>query len=245
MCGRFNLRTPASELAAFFDIAFDPPLQTTLAPRFNIAPSQPILVARGASTATGGRDWAMLSWGLVPSWAKDPTIGNRMINARCETIAEKPSFRSAFRRRRCLVACSGFYEWQKIDSVRKQPWHIHCLDDSPVGLAAIWEHWETDDGSVLESCAIITTEANNQMAPIHHRMPVLLDRSHFDEWLDPAHDDQQRLQSLLVPCPDSTLVANPIDTWVNRPANEGPDCLRPAGTSDTCPSAPRPGTLFR
>lgn len=227
MCGRFNLRVPASELAAFFDIVFDPPLQSTLAPRFNIAPSQPVLVVRGGPDRVEG---ALVSWGLVPGWTKNLETGNRMINARGETVSEKPSFRAAFHRRRCLVPASGFYEWQKTGGSRKQPWHIHRADGGPLAFAAIWEHWEADDGSVLQSCAIITTEANSQMAPIHHRMPVILDQVDFPEWLDSEHDDRDQLHSLLRPCPDETLVADPIDTWVNRPANEGPDCLRAATT---------------
>jgi putative SOS response-associated peptidase YedK len=230
MCGRFNLRTPASQLAAFFDIVFDPPLQTSLAPHFNIAPSQPVLVVRRAAAADR-TEGALVHWGLVPSWAKDPSIGNRMINARGETVAEKPSFRSAFRHRRCLVPASGFYEWQKMTGSRKQPWHIHRPDDAPLAFAGIWEHWEAEDGSVLQTCAIITTDANSQMAPIHHRMPVILDPPDFPAWLDPQHDDHDQLQRLLQPCPDETLVADPIDTWVNRPANDGPDCLRPVDES--------------
>ncbi len=225
MCGRFNLRTPASELATFFDIVFDPPLQASLAPRFNIAPSSPVLVVRAAADRN---EPTLVNWGLVPGWAKDPSIGNRMINARGETVAEKPSFRSAFRHRRCLVPASGFYEWQKLTGSRKQPWHIHRPDDLPLAFAGIWEHWEADDGSVLQTCAIITTDANAQMAPIHHRMPVLLEPTDFPAWLDPQHDDHDQLQGLLQPCPDETLVADPIDTWVNRPANDGPDCLLPA-----------------
>jgi len=225
MCGRFNLRTPASELASFFDIVFDPPLQATLAPRFNIAPSQPVLVIRGEFDRVAAD---LVNWGLVPGWAKDPTVGNRMINARCETVAEKPSFQAAFRRRRCLVPATGFYEWQKTGGREKQPWHIHRPDDSPLAFAGIWERWEADDGSALETCAIITTAANSRMDPIHHRMPVILEPADFPAWLDPEHDDRDRLESLMVPCPDQELVTEPIDTWVNRPANEGPDCLRPA-----------------
>ncbi len=225
MCGRFNLRTPASELASFFDIVFDPPLQAALVPRFNIAPSQPVLVIRGESDRVAAD---LVNWGLVPGWAKDSTVGNRMINARCETVAEKPSFRAAFRRRRCLVPATGFYEWQKTGGRGKQPWHIHLPDDSPLAFAGIWEHWETDDGSALETCAIITTAANSCMEPIHHRMPVILGPADFSAWLDSEHDDRDRLESLMVPCPDEVLVTDPIDTWVNRPANEGPDCLRPA-----------------
>ena len=226
MCGRFNLRTPASQLAAFFDIVFDPPLQTSLAPRFNIAPSQPVLVVRRAAAAdrTPG---ALGNWGLVPSWAKDPSIGNRMINARGETVAEKPSFRSAFRHRRCLVPASGFYEWQKMTGSRKQPWHIHRPDDAPLAFAGIWEHWEAEDGSVLQTCAIITTDANSQMAPIHHRMPVILDPDVWDIWLDPALEKPSDVLPLLGPCTDEHIEAYPVSRYVNSPRNDDAKCIEP------------------
>ena len=236
MCGRFNLRSSAAELASFFDIVFDPPLQATLAPRFNIAPSQPVLVVRTESDPVSA---ALVNWGLVPGWAKDPTVGNRLINARCETVSEKPSFRAAFSRRRCLVPATGFYEWQKTGGRGKQPWHIHRPDDSPLAFAGIWEHWEADDGSALETCAIITTAANSRMEPIHHRMPVILDPADFPAWLDPEHEDRDRLESLMVPCPAGALVTDRIDTWVNRPANEGPGCLQPAAER-----SPGDGRLF-
>ena len=236
MCGRFNLRTPVAELASFFDIVFDPPLQATLAPRFNIAPSQPVLVVRTESDQVSA---SLVNWGLVPGWTRDPAVGNRMINARCETVSEKPSFRAAFSRRRCLVPATGFYEWQKTGGRGKQPWHIHRPDDSPLAFAGIWEHWEADDGSALETCAIITTAANSRMEPIHHRMPVIVEPADFSAWLDPEHDDRDRLESLMVPCPDGALVTDRIDTWVNRPANEGPGCLQPAADR-----SPGDGRLF-
>ncbi|MBQ17524.1 MAG: hypothetical protein CMJ65_10405 [Planctomycetaceae bacterium] len=229
MCGRFNLRASASELAMFFDIVFDPPLLSQLAPRYNIAPTQPVLIVRVESDQARP---ALVRWGLVPGWARDPETGNRMINARGETVAEKPSFRAAFQRRRCLVPASGFYEWQKTNRSQKQPWHVHRPDDAPFAFAGIWEPWEAADGSAMETCAIITTRANTKMAPIHDRMPVILASEDFGSWLDPGNNQTAALESLLVPCPDGTLVTDRIDTHVNRPSNEGPDCLRAAPETD-------------
>lgn len=226
MCGRFNLRTSASELAAFFEIVFDSTLADTLAPRFNIAPSQPVLVI-ASSTETPGRTPQLVQWGLVPGWARDPSLGTRMINARGETVAEKPSFRAAFRHRRCLIPATGFYEWQRTDGPRKQPWHIHRADEAPFAFAGIWEHWEAPDGSVLQSCAIITTSPNTLLTRIHDRMPVILARSDYDRWLNPAHQDRGSLEALLVPSPVDELVADPISDYVNRPANDGPRCIDP------------------
>lgn len=227
----------------FFDIVFDPPLLAELAPRYNIAPTQPVLIIRVESERVTP---ARVRWGLVPGWARDPGAGNRMINARGETVAEKPSFRTAFRQRRCLVPATGFYEWQKTNGTGKQPWHVHRPDDGPFAFAGIWEHWEAADGSTLETCAIITTRANATMAPIHDRMPVILAREDLDCWLDPDNNEPAILESLLVPCPDKTLVADRIDTHVNRPSHEGPDCLRASrGTdgADTSDRGPHP-TLF-
>jgi putative SOS response-associated peptidase YedK len=234
MCGRFNLRTTASELAEFFDIVLDPQLELSLTPRFNIAPSQPVLVIRNHADHA---ETANLEWGLVPAWARNTAAGKRMaplINARGETVSDKPSFRSAFQHRRCLMPASGFYEWQKTTGATKQPWHIHRPDDALMAFAAIWEQRQDDDGSVIESCAIITTEANSLMAPIHHRMPVVLEPPDFAAWLDPhisSHERLEPIHRLLRPCPDDALVAEPIDTQINRPANEGPDCLRPANST--------------
>ena len=226
MCGRFNLRTPASELAAFFEIVFDSPLAETLVPRFNIAPSQPVLVI-GSHAENPSRTPMLVQWGLVPGWAKDPSLGTRMINARGETVAEKPSFRAAFRHRRCLVPATGFYEWQRTDGPRKQPWHIHRRDEAPFAFAGIWEHWEAADGSVLQSCAIITTSPNPLLTGIHDRMPVVLSPSNYDRWINPLHQDCESLEALMVPCPTTELVADPVSDYVNRPGNDGQRCVDP------------------
>lgn len=167
MCGRFTLRTPAKHIAEIFGLSdvFDLPHQ------YNIAPSQDVAAVR-LNREGKKRELAMLHWGLVPFWAKDPKIGYRTINARAETLATKPSFRNAFKKRRCLIVADGFYEWQKTNG-KKQPFLIHMKDDRPFAFAGLWEHWKGDD-EVIESCTIIVTEANDLMKPIHDRMPVIL-----------------------------------------------------------------------
>ena len=178
MCGRFTLRTPASAIAEQFSLLEVPDLQ----PRFNIAPTQPVAVVRVDSPLPLGeaqgarfaqRELVFLHWGLVPSWADDPKIGNRMINARAETAAEKPSFRTAMRRRRCLIVADGFYEWKTV-AKRRQPMFIHLRDGRPFAFAGLWESWEGADHSALESCTILTTSANDLVRPIHDRMPVII-----------------------------------------------------------------------
>jgi len=222
MCGRYNLRTPASELVEFFEL-HAPPVWT---PRYNIAPTQSVLAIRAHGDA---RMPALFRWGLIPNWAKDPAIGSRMINARSETVSDKPSFRSAFRRRRCLVLADGFYEWQATGGARKQPWHIERQDGRPFAFAGLWESWDSGEGSAIESCTIITTTPNSRLAEIHDRMPVILDADSYDEWINPEGQDVDRLLELLVPCPDDFLVTHPVSTYVNSPKNEGPECVEPVG----------------
>jgi putative SOS response-associated peptidase YedK len=169
---------------------------------------------------------AMLRWGPIPSWAKDANIGNRLINARADTVAAKPSFRSAFKRRRCLVPADGFYEWKR-DGKVKQPFFIHRKDEEPFAFAGLWERWENpEDGKEVQSCSLITTEANELMAPIHDRMPVILAESAYDRWLD-LDEPVSDLQSLLKPFPANELAAYPISTYVNSPKNQGPKCIEP------------------
>ena len=186
MCGRFTLRAPASALATLFDGTEEP----VVVPRYNIAPTQPVLLLR-MNADTRHREWAFAIWGLIPSWSKDPSIGARMINARAETVAEKPSFRAAFRRRRCLIPADGFYEWQKQGS-RKQPYLIGLTDDQPFALAGLWETWQGPDGSLLESCTILTTDPNELMAPLHNRMPVMLAPDDYEQWLGTGARRPQR-----------------------------------------------------
>ncbi|MCS7040325.1 MAG: SOS response-associated peptidase, partial [Anaerolineae bacterium] len=181
MCGRFTLTASGDELASLFDLEQAPNLE----PRYNIAPTQPVAVVR-LDREGRRREFTLMRWGLIPSWAKDIHIGNRLINARAETLTEKPAFRTAFRRRRCLIPANGFYEWQKPTAGRKQPYFIGLPDRRPFAFAGLWEHWEGADGSVLDSCAIITTAANERVRVLHDRMPVILERTDFGDWLDPT-----------------------------------------------------------
>jgi putative SOS response-associated peptidase YedK len=226
MCGRFTLRAPASVIAEQFTVFDVAPLTA----RFNIAPTQPVPVIRmrtGAFAGTGGRELVWLRWGLVPSWAKDPAIGNRLINARAESAAEKPAFRTAMRRRRCLVAADGFYEWQKTGRAR-QPYFIRFRDDRPFAFAGLWEAWEGADHSMLETCTLLTTEANDLLRPIHDRMPVILPPESCSHWLDPSVEDPRQLARLLVPYATEPMEAYRVGTAVNSPSHETPRCIEPA-----------------
>lgn len=218
MCGRFTLHSSGEVVAEAFDLPVVPPLQ----PRFNITPSLSVAVVR-TGTGQGGRELVFLRWGLIPAWADDPSIGNRMANARSETVATKPSFRQAFRSRRCLIVSDGFYEWQKVDG-RKQPYHIRLPDERPFGLAGLWERWDKGDNPV-ESCTILTTEANELMQPIHERMPVILPPEQYDFWLDPCSSDTERLAKLLRPYPSEQMVAYKVSTLVNNPRNDLAKCI--------------------
>ncbi len=192
MCGRYMITSAREAMKRVFDV----PTLFELAPRYNVAPTQDVPVVR---LEEGERELVMLRWGLIPSWAKDPEIGNRMINARGETVAEKPSFRSAFRRRRCLVVADGFYEWQKRPDGPKQPYFITVANGGPFGLAGLWERWsDPTEGYPVESCTVITTGANELLKPIHNRMPVIIDPSDFDAWLDTSGNPA--IASLPQPC---------------------------------------------
>lgn len=221
MCGRFSLDATAETLATLFDL--EPP--QALAPRYNIAPTQPVLALRVAP-GTDRRGWAWLRWGLIPAWAKDPGIGARMINARSETVAEKPAFRAAFRRRRCLVPATGFYEWRG-ESGRKQPYLIHAPDGAPFAIAGLWEHWQDPGGAELETCTLLTTEANEALRPLHDRMPVLLAPEAWERWLDPALEAPDPLLPLLAPAPPERLVFHAVSDRVNRVQNDDPELIVP------------------
>lgn len=216
MCGRFNLITDAQGLVEFFNVLYCP----ELSPRYNIAPTQEV---PAVVLIEGARQVVMLHWGLVPSWAREPSIGNRLINARAETAASKPSFRTAFRRRRCLIPASGFYEWQ-MRSGGKQPYHIHPPGGGLMAFAGLWEHWEAQ-GQVLRSCTILTTAANAAIAPLHDRMPVILDRADHATWLA-AESSPEVLQALLRPCAEDWLIADPVSRHVNSPANDDSACIQ-------------------
>ncbi|MEO0646561.1 MAG: SOS response-associated peptidase [Cyanobacteria bacterium J06650_10] len=226
MCGRYALYSSKEAIAAAFNLSREP--EPTA--RYNIAPSQPVSAISGSGSE---RAYRIFQWGLIPSWAKDPAIGNRMINARAETAAEKPSFRTAFKRRRCLVIADGFYEWKKAVSAKgstkgkKQPYYIQLADQSLLGMAGLWETWENGDGSYVESCTILTTEPNALMKTIHHRMPVILSPEDYDLWLDPKMQKREPLQALLRPYDANAMQMYPVSTTVNSPRHESADCIEP------------------
>jgi putative SOS response-associated peptidase YedK len=224
MCGRFTLRTPASAIAEQFSLLEVPDLQ----PRFNIAPSQPVAVVRADPQQVNQRQFVFLHWGLVPSWAKDAMIGNRMTNARAETAADKPSFRTAMKRRRCLIVADGFYEWQTVGK-RRQPMYIHMRDGRPFGFAGLWETWEGADHSALESCTILTTSANDLVWPIHDRMPVIIAPADYATWLDSAMQQAEPIFPLLRPYPPEEMETYPVSTRVNSPARDDAACVERVG----------------
>ncbi len=219
MCGRYTLATPVEALAEEFGVAGPLP---EIPPSYNLAPTQEVAVV----LVDGERRLEMLRWGLIPSWADDPQIGSRMINARSETVSEKPSFRGAFRKRRCLIPADGFYEWQRTGN-GKQPYHIHAKDGSPLAFAGLWENW-SGDGEEIRSCTILTTEANKVVGEIHHRMPVILAPENYEMWLDPDLHDADRLTPLPTPYPSEALEAYPVSRFVNNPSNDDERCVEPA-----------------
>jgi putative SOS response-associated peptidase YedK len=219
MCGRYTLRTPVDSLVGTFEIEEYP---SSITPNYNVAPTQEVAAVVEDDDK---RKLEMFHWGLIPSWAKDPAIGNKMINARAETVSEKPSFRSAFKKRRCLILADGFYEWKKTDD-GKQPYHVKMEDGSPFAFAGLWETWK--DGPEIRSCTIITTEANDLMNEIHHRMPVILPPEDYDMWLDPDFEEKEALTSLLKPYPADAMEAYPVSRRVNKPSNNEPSVVEPA-----------------
>ncbi|MBI2504465.1 MAG: SOS response-associated peptidase [Candidatus Latescibacteria bacterium] len=219
MCGRFALHHATAEVAEHFGVE---QLSIELAPRYNIAPSQPVAVVR----QRGVRSLDACKWGLVPSWAKDPKIGNRMINARAETLAEKPSYKGALKRRRCLIPASGFYEWRQQDGERI-PTYIRAVDDSLLALAGLWEEWRPPQGEPLHTCTILTTQANAFMAPIHTRMPVILSPAGWERWLDPGQQELDPLLALLQPLAGDELAAHAVGRQVNAASCDEPFCIQP------------------
>ena len=234
MCGRFMLQSPIDQIARLFDIDQRPNLR----PRYNIAPTQETAVIRPG--AGGARELAMLRFGLVPRWADDPKIAYKMINARGETVDRLPSFRDAYAKRRCLIPTDGFFEWQTVDAsgkTPKQPYLIRRTDQNPFAFAGIHERWQSKDGSrTIESFAIVTTTANRTLAPIHHRMPVVLTPEAAGLWLDLDHDPRP----LIVPCPDDWLEPVMIGQRINKPANDDPSVLQPVEEA----IRPAQGSLF-
>ena len=215
MCGRYALFDPDARLAPLFDL--DHPTQIT--PRYNIAPSQTVPIVR---VVDDRRRLDLARWGLIPSWAKDTKIGYRTINARGETVFEKPAFRSAARKRRCLMPASGFYEWRKDgpEKTAKTPHWIHLKNGSPFAFAGLWEQWVSPDGEAVDSCSIVTTTANDLVREIHERMPVILPTSAYERWLDPGEVAPERLRSLIAPYPADEMDAHPVSTRVNSPKND-------------------------
>ena len=223
MCGRFAFYSPAEATAALFGVTGS----LDVDPRYNIAPMQYIAAIRDNeenADEQSTRELVMLRWGLVPSWAKDPAIGNRMINARAETVAEKPAFRAAYRRRRCLVLADGFYEWHREGPI-KIPYYISTANEEPFAFAGLWEHWQSKDSDEsLQSATLITTVANDFLAHLHHRMPVILEPNRAERWLA---GDADLLATAAADCPP--LKAWPVDRRVNNARNEGDDLIVPNG----------------
>lgn len=221
MCGRYTLASAPQALAEQFELARWP---HELAPRYNIAPGQTVAVVRAG--AGGARVLDSLRWGLIPAWAKDPSIGHRLINARVETLPVKPAYRDALRRRRCLIAADGFYEWQRREHT-KQPYWIARADRRPFGFAGLWESWRDAQGQTLETCTIVTTAASPRLHTIHQRMPLIVAPEHYGRWLDPARADARALLALLGAGDCGELQARPVSAAVNNPRREGSALIEP------------------
>lgn len=240
MCGRFVSSSPPDEVAKYFDA--EPSPEAALEPNYNVAPTTDVYVVRTDGTT---RRLGAHHWGLVPFWAKSPSIGNKMINARAKGLADKNAFKNAFRKRRCLVPADGFYEWHKLAGQNsKQPYFIHRPDQEPLAFAGLWEEWrgpDRDGSQRLRSTTIITTEANDTMATIHDRMPVILPLSAWDEWLDPDNADLDTLGRLLVPAPPEIVSLRPVSTEVGNVRNHGAHLIeRAEGDALVDPDASEP-----
>jgi len=244
MCGRYELHTQSAALALAFGVPFPPHMR----PRYNIAPMQDVPVIR--HTPAGERELVDVRWGLVPRWAKDPAIGNRMINARSETLADKPSFRTALKKHRCLIPADGFYEWKQTASGAKQPIHIGMKDHSPFAFAGLLERWLSPAGEVLDTCTIITTQSNALLSPLHDRMPVIVAPGAFDRWLDVANEDTA---ALFAPYPADAMTYYPVSTRVNSVRNDDAklivrvddgDHAAAPDESEPAPSSPEQDSLF-
>ena len=219
MCGRYTLTSAPEAIRALFRYEEQP----NFPPRYNIAPTQPIAIVR---LVEGKRQFALVRWGLLPSWVKDPKTFALLINARGESVLEKPAFRAAMKYRRCLIPADGFYEWQKAGD-RKRPFYVRGKDGGPLAYAGLWESWHGPNGEELETAAIVTTRANGTLAPIHERMPVVVPPEAFDLWLDCANVDAETAAALIAPARDDVLEAYEISTAVNRVANDNPALIEP------------------
>lgn len=223
MCGRFSLLSDLHDIIRRFNIA-QIGTEADFSPRYNIAPSQKVwtVVNDGKNNRLG-----QLRWGLIPFWAKEASIGNRLINARAETLAVKPSFKYAFRKRRCLILADSFYEWKQTPSGRKKPMRIRLTTEEPFAFAGLWERWKAPDGEEVTTCTIVTTEANAFLKPIHHRMPVILHKEEERTWLDRTIEDRRLLEPLFTPYPADALEAYEVSTAVNSARNDDPACIAP------------------
>jgi putative SOS response-associated peptidase YedK len=219
MCGRFVRKIKLQEAMEFFKAAL---LEGELAPSFNIAPRQPVAVIM----EDGKRKIVPMQWGLIPHWAKDEKIANNLINARSETIAEKPSFKNSFKKFRCLIIADGFYEWQGTGK-NKKPFYICRKDETPFGMAGLFDRWINPQGKTIPTCTIVTTEANEIMKPIHHRMPVIIEPENYDLWLNSHENDTAKLGKLLIPCNPTILKAFEVGLSVNSALNNSENCIRP------------------
>jgi putative SOS response-associated peptidase YedK len=223
MCGRFTLTTSVRDLADLFQATAVEVADAV--PHYNIPPSARVLAVRQLP-GHEGRQLLPLQWGLIPSWADDPAIGNRLINARAETAAQKPAFRDAFRRRRCLVLADGFFEWKK-QGRTKEPYYLRLRDGKPFAFAGLWERWQGAGGAPVETCTILTTDANDLVRPIHNRMPVILEPETHASWLDPEVHDGAVLQPWLRPLAATAMTAYPVSRLVNNPKNDDAQCVAP------------------
>ena len=226
MCGRYKLSVPFREIVRLYNLTqAQPSLFDNMPARYNIAPSQEVLAIR-LNREMKQREAVMLRWGLIPYWAKDIKIGFSTINAKCETVADKPAFREAFAKRRCLVLADGFYEWQPTGAKTKQPYLIRMLDQQPFAFAGLWERWhDKANGETIESCSIITCPPNEVCAPIHNRMPAILAREDYAAWLGETEATADELKALLKPCPPEIMEAVPISLRVGSVKNDGPELI--------------------
>ena len=233
MCGRYVITSPPAAIRALFGY----PEQPNFPPRYNVAPTQPIPIVR---LTEGKRQFVLMRWGLIPAWVKDPKAFSLLINARAESVVDKPAFRAAMRRRRCLIPADGFYEWKEIGG-RKQPYFVRLRKTgAPFAFAGLWETWTGSNGEELDTAAIVTTNANRTLAPIHDRMPAILAPEAFDLWLDCARVDAKTAAALLIPARDELLETYPISPAVNRVANDSAALIAPFAAADPAVGAPAP-----
>lgn len=236
MCGRFAL----SITAASFELLFGVPLPDGFRPSWNVTPDAQIVVLR--TGRDGGREAVFMRWGMLGPWMKEPNDRGRQINARLETAAEKPMFRASFRKGRCLIPADGFYEWQKQESGPSRPFFITRRDGGPIAFAGLWRVNRLEDGGLMASCAILTTDASPSIRPLHHRMPLMLQESAFPAWLDPALEEPEEIRRIIEPLPDEALAAWEVDRRVNSPRNDDPALVAPAGTAPVGHDEPAPPT---